>query len=105
MIIEVLYFADFKDVTGKESEEFDLDNKKDVNDLVKVLIAKYPEIEKLIWNEETQKLKNKISLVVNHEIIQSDPSSSIPLSDGDTIAFLLPISASIISKNVSRIGY
>lgn len=63
-----------------------------MNELVKILMQKYPQIEKLIWNDESQQLKEEISLILNHETIQSKRASSIPLSDGDKIAFLLPIS-------------
>jgi MoaD family protein len=92
MIVEVLYFAEFKDITGKEREKFEISNSH-LKEVVKLLSEKYGRrIHNLIWDEKVQKIHNLISIIINnHPIHEKDPSI-INLSDGDTIAFLMPVS-------------
>ncbi len=92
MKIEILYFADFKDITGKEREIVELDDDNRLKEVIRLLMKKYPNLEKLLWNENTQDLNENISIMLNHEAQPSNASLSITLSDGDKIAFLLPIS-------------
>lgn len=90
MNVEILYFAEFKEITKKDKEYFDsVDNLKD---LIIKLNNKYPNIKKLIWDERAKKLRNSISIVLNHEAAHNVDLSKTLLSDGDKVAFLLPIS-------------
>ena len=92
MIVEVLYFAEFKDITGKEREKFELYNSQ-LKELVKLLSKKYGErIHNLIWDENIQKIHNQVSMIINNNPIHEKDPSVINLSDGDTIAFLMPVS-------------
>ena len=91
MKIEVLYFADLKDITGKDREIFFL-NKNKVMELVNLLFEKYHYIKNLIWDENRSSLKDIISLAINDNIIHEKDKLSINLIEGDRIAFLLPVS-------------
>jgi len=92
MIVEVLYFAEFKDITGKEKEKFELSDNH-LKDLVSQLFKKYGDrIHNLIWDENIQKIHNLISVIINNRPIHEKNPSIINLSDGDTIAFLMPVS-------------
>ena len=92
MIVEVLYFAEFKDITGKEKEKFELSDNH-LKDLVSLLFKKYGDrIHNLIWDENIQKIHNLISVIINNQPIHEKDPSIINLSDGDTIAFLMPVS-------------
>lgn len=92
MIVEVLYFAEFKDITGKEKEKFELSDNH-LKDLVSLLFKKYGNrIHNLIWDENIQKIHNLISIIINNQPIHEKDPSIINLSDGDTIAFLMPVS-------------
>lgn len=92
MIIEVLYFAEFKDITGKEKEKFEF-SKKHLKDLIDLLIEKYGnKIQNLIWDEEAQKIHSLISTIINNQAIHEINPSLVNLNDGDTIAFLMPVS-------------
>jgi len=92
MIVEVLYFAEFKDITGKEKEKFEF-SKKHLKDLIDLLIEKYGnKIQNLIWDEEAQKIHNLISTIINNQAIHERNPSLVNLNDGDTIAFLMPVS-------------
>lgn len=91
MDIELLYFAEFKDITGKEKENFNLNN-SNLIELINHLFLKYNSIKKLIWDEQTNNLKKYVSIAVNGEMAKSKNKLLTKLSDGDKIAFLLPIS-------------
>jgi MoaD family protein len=89
--VEVLYFAELKEITGKDKESFNL-NHSELLELINALFKKYNSVKKLIWDENKNKLKKNVSFVLNDEIVNQSNKLSIELSEGDKIAFLLPIS-------------
>lgn len=91
MVVEILFFADLKDITGKEKENFNL-SESNLSNLLTELFKKYSDIKELIWNDKDNNLKNNVSVAINDEIINGKNIESKSLSDGDKIAFLLPIS-------------
>ncbi len=92
MIVEVLYFAEFKDITGKEKEKFELSNNQ-LKFLIELLITKYKlPLKNLLWDNNTQNISNLISVIINNQaVIQKNPLLA-EINDGDVIAFLLPVS-------------
>ena len=86
MIVEVLYFAEFKDITGKEKEKLELSDNK-------LLLDKYKlHLRNLLWEEKTQNISNIISIIINNKpLLQKNPLLA-ELNDGDVIAFLMPVS-------------
>ncbi|MFX0003515.1 MAG: MoaD/ThiS family protein [Promethearchaeota archaeon] len=90
MIVEVLYFAEFKDITSKEKEQIEV--KKNLEDLLNLLFKKYNSLRKLILDDNTQKIHNLISIIINNQAIHEKDPSKINLKEGDKIAFLLPVS-------------
>ena len=91
MIVKILYFAEFKDLTGKEKEEFEL-NRENLKELLGLLFKKYKSIQELIWDENVQKIHNLISVIINNQPVHEKDPSLVKLKDGDTVAFLLPVS-------------
>lgn len=91
MYVEVLYFAEFKDLTGKEKEQFML-NHGDLKELLELLFKKYESTQKLIWDEEVQKIHNSISVIINNQPVHEKDPSLVKLKDGNSVAFLLPVS-------------
>lgn len=90
MIVEVLYFAEIKDITGKEKEKFEIfDNNLEA--LLKILFEKY-KLRSIIWDEKNQNIHSLISIIINNQAIHEKDPLLIDISDGDTIAFLLPVS-------------
>ncbi|MFX1280452.1 MAG: MoaD/ThiS family protein [Promethearchaeota archaeon] len=92
MIVEVLYFAEFKDITGKEKEKFELSSNH-LKDLISLLIQKYGDkLRNIILDKNSQFIHNLISTIINnHAILERNPLY-INLKDGDSIAFLMPVS-------------
>lgn len=92
MIVEVLYFAEFKDITGKEREKLELSNSH-LKEVVRILSKKYGDrIHNLIWDDNIQRIHNQVSIIINNQPIHEKNPSVVNLSDGDTIAFLMPVS-------------
>ncbi|MFX0027009.1 MAG: MoaD/ThiS family protein [Candidatus Hermodarchaeota archaeon] len=90
MIVEVLYFAEFKDITSKEKEKIDVE--ENLKDLLNLLFRNYCSFRNLVWDEKAQKIQNSISIIINNQAIYEKDPSKINLNDGDKIAFLLPVS-------------
>ena len=91
MKVKVLYFANFKDVSGKDSEYFEL-NENTIAGLTSMILSKYKPLENLIWDTRIKGLKKNISLVINDKLIQDKEKEHLVLTDGDKVAFLLPFS-------------
>ncbi len=90
MEVDVLYFAEFKNITGKEREKFKL-SKSTLAELLNILFEKY-KLRTLIWDEKNQKLHNLVSVIINNQATHEKNPSLINLNDRDTITFLLPVS-------------
>ena len=90
MIVEILFFAEFKDITGKEKEKFEISG-SNLDALLNILFEKY-KLRSIIWDEKNQKIHNLISIIINNQAIHEKDPLLIDISDGDTIAFLLPVS-------------
>ncbi|KKM92903.1 hypothetical protein LCGC14_1213850, partial [marine sediment metagenome] len=84
--INILYFAEFRDITGKEREKIELSNNH-IKELVSQLIKKY-NIQHLLWDEAAQKVQNNISIIINNEPVYETDPLLIKVNDGDTITFL-----------------
>jgi MoaD family protein len=88
----VLYFADFKSITNKEKEHFNLHNKKSLMDLVRQLTTKYPKLEQVLLEPNHQEIKKSLSIAINHSIIDRHDMDTYKLENEDKVAFLLPVS-------------
>ena len=91
MRIEILYFAEFKEITNKAREGIEL-NEGTVKELAKQLVTKYPDAKRLLMDDDDHGLKPTISLAINEELMKKEDFSELALSNGDKVAFLLPIS-------------
>ena len=92
MIVEVLYFAEIKDITGKEKERFELSGNQ-LKDLIDLLLTKYKlPLRNLLWDEDTQNISNLISIIINNQALLQENPLLAQINDGDVIAFLMPVS-------------
>ena len=91
MSVNVLYFAELKEITEKESEQVTL-NDLTLSELIEVLLEKYHPLKDIIWEKNVDNLKDIISVAINDSIVKVKDKLSIKLCDGDKVAFLLPMS-------------
>jgi MoaE-MoaD fusion protein len=91
MQIRVLFFGVLRDLAGQGSELIDLPQPATLNDLLRLLIEKVPRL-----NEHL----SSIAMSINQEYAQPDS----PLSSGDEVALLPPVSGGIdaATQAVSR---
>lgn len=79
MVISVLYFAHYKNVTGCSREEFLLSDGASIDTCANMVQEKYPDLGSLLVYGRCAK---------NDEFAQAATS----LSNGDTVAFMPPMS-------------
>ena len=79
--MKIKYFAWLKDITNNESEIFDNINIKDINELKKYIVKKYPDLKKYIDQDV-------LRIAVNQEYIVEN----ISLNTNDEIAIFPPVS-------------
>lgn len=89
MKIEILYFADFKDITGIDREFLEL-NENSIEGLTSQILSKYNTMQNLIWDDNIKSLKKNISIVINDHMVNEKNARKLKLKDGDKVAFLLP---------------
>jgi MoaD family protein len=90
MLIKVIYFAEFKWITGKDTEEFEVKNNK-IEELIQLILKKYSPIQEILWNNKTKSINNNVSIIVNNKPIHGPHVLSTSLKEGDEITFLLPV--------------
>ena len=92
MRVQVLFFGQLKDLTGRSSETLPLADRATLRDVLRHYSDKFPAI---------QKLSPSLALSINREYAPQDA----PLRDGDEVALLPPVSggsprASIIREKI-----
>lgn len=79
MKISVLYFSVFQKITGKRSEQFDLDEKVSAEQLFSLMTERYPDLSEY---------KQYLRLAVNQEY---QPFDTV-LQHDDEVVFITPVS-------------
>lgn len=78
--VKILFFAQAKELAGKNSDIFGVSDKTNCLDLLNELVEKYG----------LQKIRNNILLSVNEELYQIE--DILNLKEGDEIAVIPPLS-------------
>lgn len=90
-MIEILYFAELKEITGKASERLPI---KDVyvNIILEKIFEFHPKLRNILWDEQSKTLKKSISIAIDDRIRSNHQIEQLLIKDGTKIAFLLPMS-------------
>jgi MoaE-MoaD fusion protein len=89
MRVQVLFFGQLKDLTGRSSETLPLADRATLADVLQHYAKEFPAI---------QKLSPSLALSINREYA----SKEAPLSDGDEIALLPPVSGGVARASIVR---
>src|SRR5947209_11991667 len=89
MLVQVLFFGQLKDLTGRSSETLPLADRATLGDVLQHYGQKFPAI---------QKLSSSLAFSINREYA----SKEAPLSDGDEIALLPPVSGGVARASIVR---
>jgi len=79
MKVKCLFFAGAKDIVGKSSIEFEVNESTTTTEFEKIVLAKHPSLEKILTTS---------LLAVNQEYVDTP----VVLKEGDEIAVIPPIS-------------
>jgi len=93
--VSVRYFTVLREIVGKKEEtiEFRKDEKATLNLLLKCLSQKYgKKFDEYVLDPKTGECKGFLQFIVNGRSPSADLEFDTPLSDGDVIAILPPVS-------------
>lgn len=89
MKVTVEYASQIRRTVGTESEEYELEENKNLHDLIQLVSEKHDaELHSLLFKEET--LHPSILLFIKDKQVKWEDNPA--LSDGDTVTLLSPIS-------------
>ena len=88
MRVQVLFFGQLRDLTGRSAETLPLADRATLRDVLQHYSDKYPSIHKLA---------SSLALSVNQEYASSDTS----LRDGDEVALLPPVSGGAVRAGIT----
>ena len=89
MRVQVLFFGQLKDLTGRSSESLPLAERARLSDVLQHYADKFPDI---------RKLSSSLALSINREYASQDA----PLQDGDEVALLPPVSGGAQRASIVR---
>jgi MoaE-MoaD fusion protein len=89
MRVQVLFFGQLKDLTGRSSESLPLAERATLSDVLQHYADKFPDI---------RKLSSSLALSINREYATQDA----PLKDGDEVALLPPVSGGAPRASIVR---
>ncbi len=90
MKLTIKFLRPFKDVTGKSELELDIKGKT-LKDLLKILVDKYPKLEKEFYTKNDE-LTQYICIFVNDKPISALNFLDTELKNGDNLLFFIPVS-------------
>tara|TARA_B100000700_G_scaffold316507_1_gene406195 strand:+ start:229 stop:477 length:249 start_codon:yes stop_codon:yes gene_type:complete len=81
-MIKIKYFAWIKDITKSEHENLNYSNLKDINELKKILVKKYPKLKKFIDEDIIRFSINQEYITENKKINLNDEIAIFPPVSG-----------------------
>tara|TARA_Y100000996_G_scaffold408446_1_gene387529 strand:+ start:768 stop:1016 length:249 start_codon:yes stop_codon:yes gene_type:complete len=81
-MIKIKYFAWIKDITKSEYENLNYSNLKDINELKKILVKKYPKLKKFIDEDIIRFSINQEYITENKKINLNDEIAIFPPVSG-----------------------
>jgi MoaD family protein len=93
--VSVRYFTVLREIVGKKEEtiEFLKGQKATVSSVLKCLSTKYgKEFDEYVYDPKTREVKGFLQFLVNGRSLSGAKSIESPLSDGDVLAILPPVS-------------
>jgi MoaD family protein len=93
--VSVRYFTVLREIVGKKEEtiEFPKGQKATVNSVLKCLSTKYgKEFDEYVYDPKTGEVKGFLQFLVNGRSLSGAKPMESPLSDGDVLAILPPVS-------------
>ncbi len=90
MKLTLKFLRPFKDITGKGELDLDIEV-RNLRDLLKILVDKYPKLEKEFFKKGNE-LTDYICIFVNDKPISALNWLDTKLENGDNLLFFIPVS-------------
>ena len=91
MIVQVKFFTSLREITGKKTEDIQLQQNTTINQLIKLLSGKHgKKFDQYIYNQQN-KVQEFLSFLVNGQNINNLNGFQTALKDGDVVAILPPV--------------
>jgi molybdopterin synthase sulfur carrier subunit len=91
MKVEVKFFTSLREITGKKTDEIQIQNATTVEELLTLLSEKYGKnFHEYIYNKKG-KVQGFLSFLINGKNINALEGFNTKLKQGDTIAILPPV--------------
>ena len=91
MKVEVKFFTSLREITGKKTDEIQLQNDATVEELLTLLSKKYGKNFREYLYDKKGKVQGFLSFLVNGKNINALEGFNTKLKQGDTIAILPPV--------------
>ena len=101
MNLRIKLLRPFSDAVGKKELEIDF-NGTTIDDLLKLLVAKYPKLWKELY-KETGELTEYVCIFVNDKPLSALNETNTELKNDDKILFFIPISGGWIKVRLSSL--
>jgi len=88
--VEVKFYAMLREIAGKKVERVSLPPKSSVRDLIDLLVERYGEFERYIYDSE-KRVRGYLSYMLNGININSLDKFDTALKDGDVLSLLPPV--------------
>ncbi len=88
MKVTVRYFARLREMLGKSSDEFELEDSSTVMDLLNLLSTRYPNLKGALFESDGRTLKKIYQVLVSGQHVGE---ANRKLHEGDTVAILPPV--------------
>jgi sulfur-carrier protein len=89
MKVRFKLFANFREVVRQKEVEVPTGGKT-VGDAIRSLVAQYPQLEPLVYQDG--RLKQYVNVLLNGQTVKSDLVAAAPVKEGDEIALFPPVS-------------
>ena len=89
MKVRVRYYGIVHDMVGARTESFNLQTPPKLIDLLREIVEKYPELERMMFNGEA--FRDYLAVSVNNVDIMSLQGVDTMLRDGDQVFLMPPI--------------
>ncbi len=90
MKIKLRLFANFREKCGQEKIEIEMDGDSTVEELLKKVSSKNPQLKDIIFNNG--EVTEYVNILLNEENIENLDGIKTPLSNGDEVAMFPPVS-------------
>ena len=91
MKVEVKFFTSLREITGKKTEEIQIQEKTTVKDILTILSEKYGKNFREYIYSKNGKVQGFLSFLVNGKNINAVEGFETKLRKGDTVAILPPV--------------